>query len=108
MPVSQTSRALSVGIVNGLDIVASANGDRGINGTYYANIVSDLAFDRVVASSTQYAFEFDNVAYNEEGPNQPVPEPMSLGLLGLGILGAGLMANRRRKAASENTPALLA
>jgi len=89
--------AASVGTVNGLDIFAAAAGDQGVNGTFYANIVSSLAFDSVVATSTQYAFEFDNVAYNPTDPGQPVPEPFSLGLMGLGVLGLGLM--RRRNAA---------
>ncbi len=86
-----------VGMLTGTDIFAAANGDQGRMGTYYANITSDLGFDRVVASSSDYAFEFDNVAY-DSGGSTGVPEPAALGLLGLGLLGTGLV--RRRKAAS--------
>lgn len=85
-----------VGMLTGADIVGAANGDQGRMGTYYANITSDLGFDRVVASSSDYAFEFDNVAY-DSGGSTGVPEPAALGLLGLGLLGTGLA--RRRKAA---------
>jgi hypothetical protein len=79
-----------VGVVTGSQIAASADGNEGASGTYYVNITSTQNFDTVVASSSQYAFEFDNVAYNPT----PLPEPVSLGLLGLGI--AGLGATRRR------------
>jgi hypothetical protein len=88
------SGATSIGTVNGLDIFAAANGDQGVNGTFYANILSDIAFDRIVATSNSYAFEFDNVAYNPTDPT-PVPGPAGLGLLGLGMLGLGVA--RRRK-----------
>ena len=43
---------------------AGANGDQGVNGTYYVNINSNTFFDTVIATSTQYAFEFDNVSFN--------------------------------------------
>jgi hypothetical protein len=57
------------------------------------NANSGSAFDRVVATSSQYAFEFDNVAFSKN----PVPEPVSLGLLGTGVLGL-LLVKRRRTA----------
>jgi hypothetical protein len=86
--------ATLVGVVTGSDVVASPNGDQSVNGTLYVNINADAAsaFNRVVATSSQYAFEFDNVAFNRT----PIPEPASLALLGAGLAGLGLMRVRRR------------
>lgn len=70
--------SILVASLSGKDIWASADGDQGVKGTYYVNVNSTTAFDRVVARSDQYAFEFDNVAYE----NTAVPEPATLAMLG--------------------------
>lgn len=87
-----------VGSIVGTDFWPGANGDQGVNGTYYVNVSSTLDFNKVVASSSQYAFEIDNVSYNNNGGpgGQEVPEPATLALFGLGLAGLGVMARRRK------------
>jgi hypothetical protein len=65
-----------------------AGGNQGVNGTFYVNVRTSQMFDKVVAKSSQYAFEFDNVAYGV------VPEPAAV--LAWGVLGlVGVFAVRR-------------
>ncbi len=78
-----------IGSVTGSDVTASANGDQGMNGTYYVNITSTANFDKVIATSSSYAFEFDNVAFNPSA----VPEPSSFVLAVAG--GIGLLTYRQ-------------
>lgn len=70
----------------------AANGDQGSpNTNRYVNFFfTDGWFDTVKFTSTNYAFESDNHAVAR------VPEPGTIGLLGLGLAGLGFM--RRRKA----------
>jgi hypothetical protein len=86
-----------VGTVTGSDVLTSPNGDQGVNGTVYVNISSTLPFNKVIATSTQYAFEFDNVAYNPT----PVPEPTTMiaGALLLLPFGASTLRVLRRRTA---------
>lgn len=82
----------------GLDVDSLANGNQGAAGTFYVNINSDIAFNKVVASSSAYSFEFDNVALERNPIRLPitaVPEPDILSLFGLGLL-AHIIARRRR------------
>lgn len=89
------SGALLVGTVTGTDVTASANGDQGALGTFYVNVNSDVAFDSVKLSSSQYAFEFDNVAYNTA--SRAVPEPGTIALFGAGLLGLAWLGRRKAR-----------
>lgn len=88
-----------VGTITGTQVDAAANGDQGAMGTFYVNINSDLLFNRVVATSTQHAFEFDNVAFSPTPFD--VPEPGTLGMMGLGLLAIVGLAMGRRKLVVE-------
>jgi PEP-CTERM motif len=83
-----------IGSVTGTDVTSSANGDQGQFGTFYANITSAASFDKVVATSSSYSFEFDNIAYTPS----VVPEPSSFVLAlagGVGMLTYVRMRRRR-------------
>jgi hypothetical protein len=84
--------ATLVGTILG-STIPPANGDQGTAGTVYLNAFSTLLFDTIVGSSTQFAFEADNAAFGN------VPEPGTLTLFGIGLIGLGLV--RRRRAATR-------
>lgn len=89
--------ATAVGAITGRDVMAAPDGDQGANGTVYVNIASDMAFDRVVATSGGWAFEFDNLAFSASA----LPAPSTAALFGL--CAAVLLAARRRGACMERT-----
>ena len=74
------------------------NGNQSTVGTCYVNINLATAFDRVVMTSTQYAFEFDNVAFAANPLGVPEPGEIGLFLLGLGLVGSGYWFRKRRLA----------
>jgi hypothetical protein len=86
-----------VGTVTGTDVTASADGNQGAIGTFYVNINSTDSFNKVVATSSSYAFEFDNVAYN----GSAVPEPSSFILALVGMMGAATYQRMRRKGSAR-------
>jgi hypothetical protein len=78
--------------ITGSDITAFANGDQGVSGTYYVNINSSKPFSKVVATSSNFAFEFDNVAYSAS----PIPEASTIAVWSvLSLVGAGVAYRKR-------------
>lgn len=96
------SNGTLVSSFDGTDVSTSAGtgncvgGNQGALGTCYVNInFLTGSYDKVVATSSSYAFEFDNVASSTSAIG--VPKPGALGLMGLGLLSLGGLAMRRRK-----------
>ncbi|MDD2851916.1 MAG: PEP-CTERM sorting domain-containing protein [Desulfuromonadaceae bacterium] len=75
---------------------STANGNQTAPGTnLYVNFYDLPTFDSFRFTSTQYAFEVDNIAVAAA----PVPEPGTIALLGLGMAGLALYGKRRQNKA---------
>lgn len=73
-------------------------GNQGAIGTCYVNINLAAGFDKVIATSSDYAFEFDNVAFKSTTIGVPEPGTAGMFLLGLLLLGSGYWYQKRRLA----------
>jgi len=74
----------------------AGNGYQGFGGSVYVTVNSTQTFDRVVAHSGTISFEFAGAVASSS--NISVPEPISLTLLGTGLLGLGLVRARAKRA----------
>lgn len=95
--------AASVARFTGTDVGASAGagncigGNQQSHGTCYVNInFLEGSFDRVVATSSAYAFEFDNVAFSALPLKVPEPGTAGVFLLGLLLVGSAYQLKARR------------
>ena len=89
-----------VGSFDGADIspLLANGGQSSWASNRYVNFLftdGDL-FDRIVLVSTNWAFESDNHAFGNISTS--VPEPGTLAMFGLGLMGLGVMARRRQAA----------
>ena len=86
-----------VGQFTGADVTAAANGNQGADGTFYVNINLSDSFTSVVATSSAYAFEFDNVAISANPLKVPEPGTVGVFLLGLLLVGSAYRLKGRRQ-----------
>lgn len=90
--------ASQVGMFTGADVSVAANGNQGASGTYYVNINLGNSFNKVVATSSSYAFEFDNVAVSANPLKVPEPNAAGVFLLGLLLVGSAVRLKGRCRA----------
>jgi hypothetical protein len=94
--------ATLIGSIGGAHVSALPNGDQGPEGTRYVNVSSTVPFNRIVATSANWAFEFDNVAFHRlPDPALGVPAPAALPLFGLGLVLLGIAGRHHANARRE-------
>lgn len=97
---TQVARFTGADVGNSAGAGDCIGGNQAAQGTCYVNINFSAAdwFNSVVATSSSYTFEFDNVAISEHNLTD-VPEPAELGMFGFGLLliGAGGWYRKRRE-----------
>jgi hypothetical protein len=76
-------------------VLAPANGDQGLAGSAYVNIFDSLNITSIVFSSSQKAFEFDNLTV------AAVPEASTWAMMLLGFLGLGFLGYRKSSRSSN-------
>jgi PEP-CTERM motif len=74
-----------------------SNGDQASSLTNAYVTFTDISFDKVVLSSSQNSFEFDNVSAPVLNRVGGVPEPSTWAMMVLGFAGVGFMAYGRKK-----------
>lgn len=88
-----------VGTVTGSQAAAAAgvpaSGDQGIDGTAYVTVTNSTPFNAIEGLSSQYAFEFDNIAYSTDPVHIPEPSSLPMLLMGLGLIGGAIYFGRR-------------
>jgi MYXO-CTERM domain-containing protein len=89
------NNGVSIGTFSGADVLANSalEGNQIAPGSneYVNFFFGAQTYTTIIDTSSNYAFESDNWAVGNNAP-----EPLSAGLLGLGVLGAALAVRRRR------------
>jgi hypothetical protein len=98
-------RLFDTGDSNSTGVQVEIDGSVAAGGPFGGGL-SDNEFGEfsLAGTATTVSFTFDgsggidNIAFDEIGEEQEMPEPATLALVGAGLIGGGLMARRRRKA----------
>jgi hypothetical protein len=91
--VSTVTGADLAALNSAIDKNLTSEGSQDITGTAYVNINTTLGFESVVATSANFTFEMDNIAYGTSVPDGG----MTVGLLGMALVGMSVIRRKLAK-----------